>query len=59
MINQTVFQLMERTGMSYEEAYDLLCDAADQENDRRRDDEVTEMAGYYKPVETCEYDRYV
>jgi hypothetical protein len=50
VINQTVFQLMERTGLSYEEATDMLWSAAEEENDRRIDDECVErLARFYGP----------
>lgn len=38
-----VHQLMERTGMTYDEAYEELAYQADCEHDRRRDNELTEQ----------------
>lgn len=38
--NTNQWQLMERTGCSWEEADDILMNMAEEDNDRRRDEEA-------------------
>ena len=47
---ERIQHLAEQDGLTYEEAEDILFDAAEAENDRRRDDALTETKEQHDPA---------